>query len=208
MPFIAYEGHNLASKTTQMELQAEFLGKRYSVKTVKSPTKTELGAFAKEYSSKHPHDAPQRVMLFLADTVMLTTQIKNDLKEYDFVLCDRYFWSTLTANNIYGRNFDGVVGELIEREDLLYPDQTVLFTVSLEERKRRALRKELTWADKHSLNDAFHNSVTAEYDRLSRRYPGWAKIHTDKRTKEDIANQVISELTYKPNAWGNPLRKR
>jgi len=208
MPFIVYEGDNLCSKSTQLELQAKHLAQSYRVKTVKTATPTEIGLFAKNYSLKHPSDTIRNFYLYMADVVSLTQDIKAETNDYDFILCDRYFWTTLAVNNIQNdKRFDPIIREMLERGDLVYPDQTVFFRVSSEEQKRRACKRAMNSLDKLSMNEDFHNRFEAEYERLSKTYPGWVIIDTDKKTADEIACDVESKIVRDKICWDNPFGK-
>jgi thymidylate kinase len=207
MPFIVYEGSNLCGKSTQLERQALHLGEKYKVKTIKSPTQTDVGRFAREYSLANPNDAIRNFFMYMADATALTEDIRTKMGDYDFVLCDRYFWTTLTINNVKsGGKFDALVVEMLKRGDLLYPDQTILFNVSLEERKKRSRGRSMNSLDYVSMGEKIHNDLAAEYERLSKEYPGWVVIDTDGRTEEDISAEVIHKLAMRESGLGNPFR--
>lgn len=216
MPFVVYEGDNLSTKSTQLALHAESLGKRYRVKTTKMPTNTELGNFARAYSLRNTRDAVRNFLLYLTDTTTATESLRRDLQAYDFVLCDRYFWTTLAVNKVVcaidcpdsARGFERFIAEMLESGDLVYPDQTILFRVSFEEQHRRAQGREVNELDRRSMDKRFHDMLAAEYDRLSREYPGWISVDTDGKSASEIAGETEPRIIREPMSWGNPLLRK
>lgn len=107
--FITFDGPNGVGKSTLIDLlkkNLEELG--YSCYVTKEPTNTELGKIVKHYDGKC--DSYSLAKLVAADrSLHQHNVISTKLREFDIVVSDRYFASSLILQNMDGLTYDEII---------------------------------------------------------------------------------------------------
>ncbi len=98
--FITFEGLEGSGKSTQIKLLRGFLTKNeIRVKTLRDPGSTIIGEKIREIllNRKHTRMAPYtELLLYLAArTQMIEEKAKKAFREFDVVICDRFYDSTI-----------------------------------------------------------------------------------------------------------------
>lgn len=103
MPLIVFEGIDGTGKTTQIKRIADWLqtqGK--TVWVTKEPTDGKIGKLLREYLKDPTAAAPIFALLFAADRVAHSAEIKQHLDHNDWVLSDRYVYSSIAYQAAQG----------------------------------------------------------------------------------------------------------
>jgi len=142
--FIVLEGIDGSGKSTQAKLLEEYLtSKGIETYLTSEPTKGPIGnlirAFIKDDTLGHQVNKEQfnKVMtyLFRADRIIHSTEIKRQISNGVWVICDRYEFSTLAYNGdscfISGYENDNLMSDFLE------PDLTIMVDVTVDEAIKR-----------------------------------------------------------------------
>ena len=130
--FIVFEGIDGSGKSSCMESVAQALeAKNRKVIRTAEPTKDAIGLLIKS-STKFTAEA--EALLFVADRAQHTHEIEKWLDEWNIVLCDRYYASTLAyqSANLEGNRTDMRWLEALNRRVAIKPDMTFLFDIDPE----------------------------------------------------------------------------
>lgn len=139
MSFIVIDGIRGSGKSTQLELLAEWLKKDNEVLVTDEPTQGPIGKLIREIVYNEEFGPKMDALLFTADRVWHVEQIiKPALEEGKFVLCDRYYYSTLAIQSNQGVDFNWIK-EL--HKNILKPDLVIILDVPAEIGLERAKEK-------------------------------------------------------------------
>jgi dTMP kinase len=198
--FITFEGGEGSGKSTQLLRMANWLTKRgYEVFTTNDPGGPELGMDIRKIlltakNKKMAHET--ELLLYLAARAELVHKhILPGLKDYDFVLCDRFHDSTAVYQGEI-RGWGGI--DVTDDEDLLsflhrifsfdcYPDHTFLFDVNPVlglNRSEGGNKDESKWEEE---GIKIHENINNAFYVLAKRSPRFIVID---------ANDEIDEVTY------------
>jgi dTMP kinase len=138
--FLVFEGIDGSGKSTCVKFASEYLKERgKTVKTYHEPNTLRDVIIQVLKSNKDNEKLPEIAgMLFTADRLINQENLKYWIKEYDFVLYDRYYMSTLAYQGAMGADIS-----FLHRlqEFVIRPDFTLFINVSPDEAlKRRELR--------------------------------------------------------------------
>ncbi|MCK5176582.1 MAG: dTMP kinase [Candidatus Aenigmarchaeota archaeon] len=141
MVFIVFEGIDGSGKTTQVKLLEKYLvSKNKSVLETVEPQKKPIGNLIKNLVRFNDTPKEAIALLFAADRVdhVKNTLIPN-LDEYDFILCDRYYYSSYIYKSIQGCEEKWI--EEINKY-MIEPDLIILIDVDADDfLKRRGENK-------------------------------------------------------------------
>lgn len=174
--FIVFEGIDGSGKTTQLQTIAEWLPESGLLpEGVKVVTTREPGClpFVRSFLKNPETDIAQRaeLMLFMADRAQLVhTVIRPALESGDWVLCDRFYTSTLAYQG-WGR---GVGWQTVKNaHDIatlgFYPDFEIFIDIPADESARRL-------AARRGVLDSFESQGRAFTDRVLAGYEAAAKL--------------------------------
>ncbi len=139
--FIVIEGIDGSGKTTVSRLLASYLRRRnYSVFLTFEPTDGPIGKVIRNYlSSAKERDLVYEALLFAADRRWhVVNVISPALKKYDFVISDRYVYSSYA----YQQSEDTPLDWLVEiNRGIIVPNVAVFLDVMPEECIRRLKNK-------------------------------------------------------------------
>ena len=126
--FIVFEGIDNSGKSTQLNMFCKYLEDHQKrVKCIAYPNyESIIGKCIKECLIKGDLEPHAQHLLFSANRWEQNNQVKEWLKEYDYVLCDRYIWS-------------GIAYTVLPLDDakhadrgLLIPDHVIFMDISVE----------------------------------------------------------------------------
>lgn len=173
--FIVFEGGEFVGKTTQIQLfkaKLESLGKRVLV--VKNPGTTEYGAHIRKevltpsgaYST---YTQFTKVMMMLTALRSVADEIASVQADYDYVLADRWFYTTLVY---HCRNDPSLRARAEDIIKMVFPEvdpssvnfrNPFVFYLSVNTKVRTA-RKLARVEEENHLNDKLEDSVHQEID--------------------------------------------
>lgn len=136
--YIVIEGMDGAGKTTQKELLEQFLSKKgYRVKSIHEPNRDNpVGKFLREKLIKDKSYSPETLALAFATDrlVMKDEMVKKILQEYDYVVSDRDYHSSLVYQPLMGLELSWV--KKINKY-AIEPDLTIILDIDMEAYKKR-----------------------------------------------------------------------
>jgi len=188
--FITIEGIEGSGKSSVIKFLDKFLRQEgFSVKIYREPGTTRIGEKIRDIlldkNNKELSRHTELLLYLAARTQLIEERLKKDLKKYDFIVCDRFFDSTL----VY-QGFALGLGKVVERAVKLFslgitPDLTILLDTPAKVGLLRIKDKDRI----ESRPLSFHNKLKEGYLRLARKYP--------KRIKVIYANGQLKEIYQK-----------
>lgn len=188
--FITVEGIEGSGKSSVIKCLDKFLRQEgFSVKIYREPGTTKIGEKIRgillDKNNKELSRHTELLLYLAARTQLIEERLKKDLKKYDFIVCDRFFDSTL----VY-QGFALGLGKVVERAVKLFslgitPDLTILLDTPAKVGLLRIKDKDRI----ESRPLSFHNKLKEGYLRLARKYP--------KRIKVIDANGQLKEIYQK-----------
>ncbi|MBD3264190.1 MAG: dTMP kinase, partial [Candidatus Omnitrophica bacterium] len=175
--FITVEGCEGSGKSSVIKFIQNFLSRgKYKVKTYREPGSTAVGEkIRKVLLDKNNQNLSPRTELLLylaARTQLIETRLKKDLSNYDFIICDRFFDSTLVYQG-YGLGLLSLTKKAIKMFSLgIKPDLTLVLDVPVEKGLGRV--KAADRIEARSLR--FHRRLRQGYSKLARSDPRRVKI--------------------------------
>lgn len=120
--FIVLEGIDGTGKTTACLRIKEFLeSKGYRVKVTAEPSDGKIG----EYVRRTDGLAPEvEALLFVADRGVHTEWIRNSMDDGFYIVCDRYYLSTLAYQSAAGMDLEWL--KQLNSKVILEPDVTIV----------------------------------------------------------------------------------
>ncbi|MBU0896138.1 MAG: dTMP kinase [Candidatus Omnitrophica bacterium] len=189
--FITIEGLEGSGKSSVIEFLENLLQrKKFSVKVFREPGSTRIGEKIRKIlldkKNKEITSHTELLLYLAARTQLIEEKLNAALSTYDFVICDRFFDSTL----VY-QGYAGGLGELVEAAVKLFslgikPDLTIVLDSCVEEGLKRIKNKDRI--EKKPLD--FHKKVRDGYLRLWKIYPARIRIVDARTNLEDIYKKV------------------
>lgn len=120
--FIVLEGIDGTGKTTACKVIKKYLeSKKCKAVVTAEPTNGKIGKYIRETDGLSPK---AEALLFVADRELHTEKIRKKLSDGYFVICDRYYVSTLAYQAASGIDMKWL--EAINSEVILEPDITIV----------------------------------------------------------------------------------
>lgn len=180
--YIVIEGNDGTGKSTQVELLADYLRSELGISSITAhePAGIPMADAIRDVikNAGLERDSKTNLLLFTAARHEIWQRAKQQLALGTWVLSARNYLSTLAYQG-YGEGLDTdliiTTTRVFTDEDYMSPDNTIVLTVSDDERKRRiSLRGELDVPDtfEQRAHD-FQKRVNAAYAKLAkqRKYP-------------------------------------
>ncbi len=175
--FITVEGIEGSGKSSIINFLEKFLKKRgFKVKVFREPGSTRIGEKIRSILldnrnkelSKHTE-----LLLYLAcRTQLVEEKLKKALAKYDFVICDRFFDSTLVYQG-YALGLRDIAEEAVKLFNLSrVPDLTILLDTKVKEGLKRIKHKDRI----ESRPISFHQRLKRGYRLLAKQYPKRIRI--------------------------------
>ena len=192
--FITLEGLEGSGKSSVISFLEKYLrNKNYKVIVFREPGSTKIGEKIRRILlDKNNTEISHHTELLLylaARTQLIEEKLNEAFKRYDFVICDRFFDSTLVYQG-YALGLGKIVNKSVELFSLgLKPDLTIILDVSV----RRSLNRLKTKDRIESKSLRFHQLLRKGYRQLADRYPRRVKlVCADKDL--DSSCQSVKEL--------------
>jgi dTMP kinase len=208
--FITLEGPEGSGKSSQIDLLAEFLGRRgFSVITTREPGGTAIGDQIRQVLHDVANTAMSstaELLLYSASRAQLVSElIRPALAAGQVVLCDRYADSTLAYQG-YGRHLNLTDLRTITQFATggLKPDLTLLLDIDVERglARRRDGGEEMNRLDLELVS--FHQRVRDGYHCLAQEEPErWVIVDADRPVavvQAALQEIVLAKLERRKNA--------
>ncbi|MBP7088690.1 MAG: dTMP kinase [Candidatus Omnitrophica bacterium] len=189
--FITIEGIEGSGKSSVIKFLDKYLRRKgFSVKTYREPGTTKIGEKIRDILLDKNNKALSRyteLLLYLAArTQLIEEKLKRDLKKYDFIVCDRFFDSTL----VY-QGFALGLGKTAERAVKIFslgitPDLTILLDTPAKAGLLRIKNKDRI----ESKPLSFHNKLKEGYLKLACKHPRRIKVINASGRLEEIYQKV------------------
>ncbi len=196
--FITLEGSEGSGKSSVIRfLEKLFKEKGFSVKIFREPGSTRIGEKIREIllDKKNTELSPYtELLLYLAArTQLIEEKLAQALKRYDFVICDRFFDSTIVYQG-YGLSLGSIVEKSVKMFSLgCIPDLTLVLDVPPKSGLKRIKNKDRI----ESRSMTFHNRLRKGYLALSKKYSKRIKIIDADSNLEKIYIKVREVLGLK-----------
>lgn len=136
---ICFEGVNFAGKSNAVDLTERFLKQRgKTCHVIKFPTNSELGKLAYEITARGfltDSEETERTFLHLADMLEWQGVIGTLLRSSDFVLIDRYWYTSHAYNYVKGLDI-----RVFGRTYLTHPDKIIYLNYDVKRLPDRKIR--------------------------------------------------------------------
>lgn len=189
--FITIEGGEGSGKTSVINFLENLLKDRgLSVKVFREPGSTKIGEEIRKILLDNKNKELARhteLLLYLAArTQLIEEQLKTALLKYDFVVCDRFFDSTIVYQGV-GLGLGKIVEQAVKIFSLgVNPDITLLLDTKPEIGLSRIQKKDRI----ESRSIKFHSSLRSGYLALAKKYPKRIKVVNAQGALESIYSQV------------------
>ena len=179
--FIVFEGIDGSGKTTQILKTIDLLKDYKQIFVTKEPTTNKLGKNIKKLlkQDKDPKaNAKKYTELYTEDRKYHNKQIKKQLNLGNVVICDRYYYSTLSYQHAQGYNIKKIINQSAK---FIIPNIT--FIIDLPAKKAierlKARGKKIEKFEKEKFLEILRDNYL--------KMPGYGKILDKKR------NSILSE---------------
>lgn len=173
---IVIEGIDGSGKETQIRLLKEAL--KGSVAVLKYPTRHYQ--MLNDYLEKKASVEPKALfLLFLADIAEDQKNVEKALSENDYVILDRYVFSTISyeVNSVDHERGKSIVGSV----EYLVPDKVILLDIDPETSQGR--KKKQKALDRYEEDAAYLGKVRANFRKLAEERfltPNWHMVDARK----------------------------
>jgi len=193
--FISIEGLEGSGKSSVIKFIEKLLRKKkVSFKVYREPGSTKVGEKIRKILLDNKNkklSAHTELLLYLAArTQLIEEKLERDFKKYDFILCDRFFDSTLAY-----QGFALGLGKIVEKSVKMFslgivPNLTLFLDVSPKLGLSRLKSKDRI----ESRALSFHNRLRNGYLTLAKKNPHRIKIIDASDTLPKIYQRVQKQL--------------
>ncbi len=189
--FITVEGLEGSGKSSVIEFLHKLLKKNgFSVKIYREPGSTKVGEKIRNIlldKKNSKLSAHTELLLYLAArTQLIEEKLIRDLSRYDFIICDRFFDSTLVYQG-WGLQLGPIVEKSVKMFSLgITPDLTIVLDAPPEEGLARIKNKDRI----ESRHLKFHQRLKEGYLALAKKYPKRIKVVDARGSLKDIYPRV------------------
>ena len=189
--FITVEGLEGSGKSSVISYLQDLLKRnKFSVKVFREPGSTKVGEKIRNIlldKKNSKLSVYTELLLYLAARTQLIEQdLKKALDKYDFVICDRFFDSTLVYQG-YALGLGKVTEDAVKTFYLgVVPDLTIFLNAPPQEGLKRIAKKDRI----ESRPLTFHKKLRQGYLKLSRKYPERIKCVDARGNLKDIYKRI------------------
>lgn len=193
--FITVEGLEGSGKSSVIRFLESFLKKqKKTVKVFREPGSTKIGEEIRrillDKKNKKLSSHTELLLYLAARTQLIEEKLRGALLKYDFVICDRFFDSTLVYQG-FALKLGGIVEKAVEMFCLgVKPDLTLFLDVDVKIGLNRLKTKDRI----ESRPIMFHNRLRQGYLRLARKYPRRIKIINANRELSEVFSSVEKNI--------------
>lgn len=193
--FITIEGLEGSGKSSVINFLEKFIkAKGYSVVVFREPGSTAVGEKIRQILLDKKNKKLSRhteLLLYLAArTQLIEEKLINAFKKYDFVICDRFFDSTLVYQG-YALGLGAIVDKAVKMFSLgVVPDLTFVLDVKARDGLKRIKNKDRI----ESRPIDFHNRLRKGYLNLAKKHPKRIKVIDATTNLEEIYKKTEKGL--------------
>jgi dTMP kinase len=193
--FITVEGLEGSGKSSVIKFLKKTLKKKgCSVKVFREPGSTKIGEKIRNIlldKKNRSISLYTELLLYLAArTQLIEEKLKKALVSYDFVICDRFFDSTLVYQG-YASGLGDIVNKAVKIFSLgITPDLTLLIDTPVKEALRRIKDKDRI----ESKPLKFHKKLREGYLNLAKKFPKRIKVIDGRGSLSEIYERVEDVL--------------
>ena len=199
--FIVFEGLDGSGKSTQQQLlNAKLKSDKISTISFREPGSTMIGNQIVEILQSDQKLSPlsELLLFYVSRSAIIEEKIKPALENYDVVICDRYFYSSIAYQG-YGRgmniNFINQINDEVVKH--IIPDLIFYMDINWEEKKNR---KGINVKDRFEKEDRnFHNKVRSGYKSLAKKDLDKWKIIDAEEDVNKISSFIYETVKSKLN---------
>jgi len=199
--FIVFEGLDGSGKSTQQQLLNDKLQfDKISSISFREPGSTVIGEKIVKILQSDQKLSPlsELLLFYVSRSAIIEEKIKPALANYDVVICDRYFYSSIAYQG-YGRemNIDFINQINDEVVKNIIPDLIFYMDINWEEKKKR---KGINVNDRFEKEDrVFHEKVRSGYKSMARKDSDKWKIIDSEEDVERISSFIYETVKYNLN---------
>ncbi len=199
--FIVFEGLDGSGKSTQQQLLNDKLqSDKISNISFREPGSTVIGEKIVKILQSDQKLSPlsELLLFYVSRSAIIEEKIKPALANYDVVICDRYFYSSVAYQG-YGRGMNIAFINQINDEVVknIIPDLIFYMDISWEEKKKR---KGININDRFEKEDrVFHNKVRSGYKSMAKKDSDKWKIIDAEEDVENISSFIYETVKYNLN---------
>jgi len=199
--FIVFEGLDGSGKSTQQQLLNDKLQfDKISSISFREPGSTVIGEKIVKILQSDQKLSPlsELLLFYVSRSAIIEEKIKPALANYDVVICDRYFYSSIAYQG-YGRemNIDFINQINDEVVKNIIPDLIFYMDINWEEKKKR---KGINVNDRFEKEDrVFHEKVRSGYKFMARKDSDKWKIIDAEEDVERISSSIYETVKYNLN---------
>ena len=199
--FIVFEGLDGSGKSTQQQLlNDKLLFDKISCISFREPGSTMIGNQIVEILQSDQKLSPlsELLLFYVSRSAIIEEKIKPALENYDVVICDRYFYSSIAYQG-YGRgmniNFINQINDEVVKH--IIPDLIFYMDINWEEKKNR---KGINIKDRFEKEDRiFHDKVRSGYKTLAKKDSDKWKIIDAEEDVSKISSFIYETVKYNLN---------
>ncbi|MCK4916951.1 MAG: dTMP kinase [Candidatus Omnitrophica bacterium] len=197
--FITVEGLEGSGKSSVIKSLTNFIKKKgFSLKVHREPGSTRIGEKIRKIlldnKNKELSVYTELLLYLAARTQLIEEQLKEDLLVNDFVVCDRFFDSTLVYQG-YALGLGEIVHKSVQMFSLgVNPDLTIVLDTPVKKGLSRLKSKDRI----ESRPLLFHNKLRKGYLLLAKKYPERIKIINARNSLAAVCTNVheLVEKTF------------
>ena len=199
--FIVFEGLDGSGKSTQQQLLNDKLqSDKISNISFREPGSTVVGEKIVKILQSDQKLSPlsELLLFYVSRSAIIEEKIKPALANYDVVICDRYFYSSIAYQG-YGRGMNiGFINQINDEVvKNIIPDLIFYMDISWEEKKKR---KGININDRFEKEDrVFHNKVRSGYKSMAKKDSDKWKIIDAEENIENISSFIYETVKYNLN---------
>jgi len=196
--FITIEGLEGSGKSSVINFLEKLLKEKgFSVIVFREPGSTDVGEKIRQILLDKENKRLSRhteLLLYLAARAQLIEEkLMGAFKKYDFIICDRFFDSTLVYQG-YALGLGAIVEKAVKMFSLgITPDLTLVLDVPAREGLKRIKNKDRI----ESRPIDFHNKLRRGYLALSKKYPNRIKVIDAQANLTEIYKRTEKALMDK-----------
>ena len=199
MKLISFEGIEGSGKSTQIKLIYDWLiASNFKVKLLREPGSTDFGEKIRDLllsnDSKISNES-ELLLMFSARSEMISNHLLDSAE--DFILCDRYYHSSLAYQG-YGRKLSlDFINNLIKNLNCPTPDLTIIYDLEVSTGFKRKSKDPVDRIE--SSGHTFFEDVRAGYIELSKSLEEVVLIDANNSPVDIHAEtkKLIGQLIYK-----------
>ena len=199
--FIVFEGLDGSGKSTQQQLlNYKLQSDKISSISFREPGSTVIGEKIVKILQSDQKLSPlsELLLFYVSRSAIIEEKIKPALENYDVVICDRYFYSSVAYQG-YGRGMNiGFINQINDEVvKNIIPDLIFYMDINWEEKKKR---KGINIKDRFEKEDrVFHNKVRSGYKSMAKKDSDKWKIIDAEENVENISSFIYETVKYNLN---------